>query len=547
VTPVLMIFNGGFSCLEIISRFVERVNIAYNCTTSSSSAENGFKSILAVDGILETCFASQTETNPFLQVTFKELVFIYKVVITENKDCCKQQSPLKVTATDTKNQRTTCKSSSNQRDKRVSEYNCISWRRTEHLKVTRPEVDSTLQICEVEVFAIDDFHGVIREVWLLKGAYYLKLNRLQELTQLKLPDLVHTIKNFEAPKDVLNEYGQRLSAYIQIPETGNYTFSISCRDDCILFYREVADIMLPQKVGEAIFVASNTPPKQSIRLVAQPNILFQIYLHKCVMYYLEAYMTAKQEYDHLSIGIRRVGDGRLVRPISNKHLYKTQTGNRAFSMVFDDTSNITAVAGSNVNITGFFRYCCDGIHCPNCPLYLYDERTTKLLNTFSEMSCNRTKFTMVLDEYILGKHTLKANTFLWSRNGKWKRKCSPDKHKYHNTVVCISSKLCRPSRLYSMLLKSPTHVGYDVLDSARLQCRGNKFQCDNKQCIDVRERCNGDGNCFDNSDEEDCPCLSSDFLCPSGQCIKPEELCDDKNNCEDGADEINCGKRRIHF
>jgi len=80
-----------------------------------------------------------------------------------------------------------------------------------------------------------------------------------------------------------------------------------------------------------------------------------------------------------------------------------------------------------------------------------------------------------------------------------------------------------------------------------LQCRSNEFQCDNKQCIDVRERCDGDFNCIDDSDEEDCDCPSSDFLCPSGQCIKPEELCDDKNNCEDEADEINCGKRQIHL
>ena len=30
------------------------------------------------------------------------------------------------------------------------------------------------------------------------------------------------------------------------------------------------------------------------------------------------------------------------------------------------------------------------------------------------------------------------------------------------------------------------------------------FQCDNGECIEIRERCNSETDCFDDSDEENC-------------------------------------------
>lgn len=75
-------------------------------------------------------------------------------------------------------------------------------------------------------------------------------------------------------------------------------------------------------------------------------------------------------------------------------------------------------------------------------------------------------------------------------------------------------------------------------------CKKNEFQCDNKQCIDPKLRCDGDEHCIDKSDENKCDCPSVHFLCPSGECLQSQNLCDGKRDCADGTDEVNCGKNK---
>ena len=35
-------------------------------------------------------------------------------------------------------------------------------------------------------------------------------------------------------------------------------------------------------------------------------------------------------------------------------------------------------------------------------------------------------------------------------------------------------------------------------------CEMGQFQCNDQKCIDSRQRCDGKGDCIDNSDEEEC-------------------------------------------
>ena len=57
-------------------------------------------------------------------------------------------------------------------------------------------------------------------------------------------------------------------------------------------------------------------------------------------------------------------------------------------------------------------------------------------------------------------------------------------------------------------------------------------------------RCDGDNDCFDNTDESGCPpisCSSSQFKCGNlKQCIHESYKCDGIPDCDDGSDEQGC-------
>ncbi|XP_077869877.1 low-density lipoprotein receptor-related protein 2-like [Saccoglossus kowalevskii] len=74
-------------------------------------------------------------------------------------------------------------------------------------------------------------------------------------------------------------------------------------------------------------------------------------------------------------------------------------------------------------------------------------------------------------------------------------------------------------------------------------CSPMAFTCANNLCIMANWQCDGDNDCGDNSDEEDCippSCSSSDFTCDNGNCISTQWKCDTDNDCGDGSDEKDC-------
>lgn len=75
------------------------------------------------------------------------------------------------------------------------------------------------------------------------------------------------------------------------------------------------------------------------------------------------------------------------------------------------------------------------------------------------------------------------------------------------------------------------------------ECSSNKFQCSNGQCIPYTMHCDGDNDCGDHSDEQNCTvskpvrCQSGEFKCQSGECLLKEWKCDGAKDCKDGSDE----------
>lgn len=81
-----------------------------------------------------------------------------------------------------------------------------------------------------------------------------------------------------------------------------------------------------------------------------------------------------------------------------------------------------------------------------------------------------------------------------------------------------------------------------------------QFKChDNRTCVPLSYKCDGDQDCDDNSDENPefgCPlpqCDSSEILCANGRCIRSSFFCDGFDDCLDSSDEpYHCGEFRNH-
>ncbi len=155
--------------------------------------------------------------------------------------------------------------------------------------------------------------GVLREVYTgITGVAVADLTNAPAFPSS--PSSVEILSTFEAPVDVGDYYGQRLSAYLLPPTTGTYTFWVASDDNSMLF---LSNDSTPANKALIASVPGWTASREWTKYVEQVSA--PVWLTGGQKYYVEALMKEHSGGDNLAVRWQ-LPDGTMEEPIPGSRL-----------------------------------------------------------------------------------------------------------------------------------------------------------------------------------------------------------------------------------
>ena len=157
--------------------------------------------------------------------------------------------------------------------------------------------------------------GILREVYFnIPGASVSHL--VNHPRYPSDPDLREVVTDlFEAPRNIADNYGQRMHGLLVAPATGEYTFWISSDDNSVLL---LSTDERPENAVEVASVPGWTEPRVWDKYSAQMSA--PVHLVEGRKYYIAALMKEQGGDDNLAVGWERPDTGGPERPMSLDHV-----------------------------------------------------------------------------------------------------------------------------------------------------------------------------------------------------------------------------------
>ncbi|XP_048590312.1 uncharacterized protein LOC5511434 isoform X2 [Nematostella vectensis] len=358
------------------------VNPLHGAHVLQSSQMSAFPGENAVDGDHSTCAKTNSESNPWFEASLSRARHVYKVYLSSRRYCCDGYPLNNINVTISDEQTTvTCLTT----DRRATEcgrsFLCQPPIRALKVQVKIVGEKQQLVLCEIAVNTVDSpdqLRGVRREIWHDMGSNPQLESFTSSASRLGNPNSSGVLTEFKAPDIDADNYGQRLTAFVQPPLNGSYMFYTICDDQCKTWINKIE----PNTKGELAFIEDLGDDKQlelQLSHVTTPSGYYNwdripkqqhskpVFLDSCRTYMLEGLMKESSGMGYLGLGWKHPDDT-LERPIKTAQMFWMLPGIQSLEVALFDAihNNVLAKVGENFHLHASYKSCCIGIYCPTC-------------------------------------------------------------------------------------------------------------------------------------------------------------------------------------